>query len=128
MGRLCTNLDDCRGIVGDGSIIEVKAGGMDELIVAMVGFVLGGICEDSHEGIGSLQLVVGNDHEEGKKSPPDGKQVVISWFPFERGKGVIGLFEEAGDGVGHHFWLIAANNYSQTRGVFVLTRGNRRVL
>jgi hypothetical protein len=94
----------------------------------MVGFALGGLYEDGHKGMGSLQLVIGNDHEEGKKSRPDGEQVVIGWFPFERGKGVIGLFEEAGDGIGRHFWLLVANNYSQTRGVFVFTRGNGQVL
>ena len=86
---------------------------MDEFVVAMVGFVLGGLSEDGHKGMGSLQLVLGNDHEEGKKSPLNGKQVVIGWFPFERGKGVIGLFEEVSDGVGRHFGLIVANKYSQ---------------
>jgi hypothetical protein len=110
LGHLCMNSDDCRGIVSDGTIVEGKTGGMDEFVVAMVGFVLGGLCEDSHKGMGSHQLVIGNDHEEGKKNPPDGKQVVIRWFPFEREKGVVGLFEETGDGVGHHFWLIVANN------------------
>jgi hypothetical protein len=39
------------------------------------------------------------------------------------GKGVIGLFEEAGDGIGRHVWLIdVKNNYSQARGVFFQTR------
>ena len=47
----------------------------------MVRFVLGSLGEDGHEGMGSLQLVVEDDHEEGKKSPPDGKEVVIGWFP-----------------------------------------------
>jgi hypothetical protein len=47
-------------------------------------------------------LIIWNDHEEGKERFPDGKQVVIRWFPFERGKGVIRLFEEAGDGVRRH--------------------------
>ena len=128
MGCLWMNSDDCPGIINNESIVEGKAGGTDKFIVAMVGFVLGGLCEDGHEGIGSLQLVVGNDHEEGKKSPPDSEQVIISWFPFKRGKGVVGLFEEAGDVVGRHFWLIAANNYLRMRGVFVLVRGNGQML
>ena len=60
----------------------------------MVGFVLDGLCEDGYEGMDSLQLVVGNDHEEGEKSFPDGEQVVVSCLvPFKRGKGVVCLFE-----------------------------------
>ena len=53
-------------------------------------------------GMDSIQLVVGDDHEEGKKCFPDDKKVIVRWFPFKRGKGVVGLFEEAGDGVRHH--------------------------
>ena len=48
----------------------------------------------------SLQLVIENDHEEGKKSFPNGEQIIVGWFSFERGKGVVCLFEEAGDGSG----------------------------
>ena len=41
---------------------------------------------------------------------------------------VIGLFEETGDGIGHHFRLIVVkNNYSRARGVFFQTRGAGRV-
>jgi hypothetical protein len=94
----------------------------------MVGFVLGGLGEDGHKGMGSPQLVVGDDHEERKKFPLVGEQVVAGWFPFKGGGGVVGLFEEAGDGVGRHLRLIVVkNNYSRARGVFFLTRGNRRV-
>ncbi len=94
----------------------------------MVGFVLGGLCEDGHKGMDSPQLVVGDDHEEQKKCPPDGKQVIVGWFPFEWGKGVIVLFEEAGNGVGCHFRLIVVKNkYSHARGVFFQTRGAGRV-
>jgi hypothetical protein len=45
--------------------------------------VLGG-----REGVDSIQLIVGNDHEDGEECFPDGKQVVIRCFPFKRGKGV----------------------------------------
>ncbi len=83
---------------------------MYEFFVAMVGFVLGGLCEDGHKGMDSPQLVVGDDHVEWKKCPPDGKQVVVGWFPFKGGKSVIGLFEEAGDGVGRHCRLIVVKN------------------
>ena len=90
----------------------------------MVVFVPGGLREDGHKGMASPQLVVGDDHEERKKFPPHGKQVVVGWFPFEGRKGVIGLFEEAGDGVRRHLRLIVAeNNYSRARGVFFQTRG-----
>ncbi len=37
--------------------------------------------------------------EEGKNRFLDGELVVISWFPLKRRKGVVCLFEEAGDGV-----------------------------
>ena len=102
MGHLCTNSNDSRGVVGNVFIVEREAGGTYELVVAMFGFVLDGLREDGHEGVDSVQLVVGNDHEEGKKRFPDGKQVVIRWFPFERGKDIVSLFEEAGDGIRHH--------------------------
>jgi hypothetical protein len=52
----------------------------------MVGFVLGGLSEDGHKGMGSPQLVVGDDHEERKKCPLDGEQVVVGLFPFEGGE------------------------------------------
>jgi len=99
---LCMNTDDCRGIVGDVFIVEGEAEGLYKFGVAMVGFVLGGIREDGREGIDSIQLVIGNDHEERKKRFPDGEQVIVSWFPFERGKGVVCLFEEVGDGIRRH--------------------------
>jgi hypothetical protein len=52
----------------------------------------------------AFQLIIGNDHEKRKNTLSDGEQVVIRWFPFERGKGVVCvcLFEEAGDGVRRH--------------------------
>jgi hypothetical protein len=49
----------------------------------MVSFVLGCLGEDDHKGFGSPQLVVGDDHEERKKCPPDSKQVVVGWIPFK---------------------------------------------
>ncbi len=94
--------------------------GTDDFFVAMVGFVFGGLREDSHKGMDSLQMVIGDDHEERKQCPPDGEQVVVGWFPFKGGKGVIGLFEDAGDGIGRHFRLIVVENYySRARGVFL---------
>ena len=72
MGRLCTNLDDCHGVVGDVFIVEGEAGGTYEFGVAMFCFVLGGLREDSREGMDAFQLIIWNDHEEGKKRFPDG--------------------------------------------------------
>ncbi len=84
---------------------------MYEFLVAMFGSVLGGICEDGRERMESIQLVVGDDHEEGKKYFLDGEKVIVRWFPFERGKGVVGLFEEAGDGVRCHVAMKQEENY-----------------
>ena len=66
VGRLCTNSDDSRDVVGDVFILEREAGGPYELVGAMFGFVLDGLHEDGREGVDSIQLVEGNDHEEGK--------------------------------------------------------------
>ena len=52
----------------------------------MFGFVLDGLREDGREGVDSIQLIIWDDHEEGKERFPDGKQVIIRWFPVERGK------------------------------------------
>jgi hypothetical protein len=50
-----------------------------------------------------FQLVTWDDHEKGGKGPPDCKQVVVGWFPFEGGEAVISFFEEAADCVRVHF-------------------------
>ncbi len=46
MGHLCTDTDDCRGVVGDALILEGEAAVAYEFDVAMGGFVLGGLHED----------------------------------------------------------------------------------
>ena len=53
MGSFCTNTDGCCGAIGDVFIIEREAGGLYEFLVAVFGFVLGGICEDGREGMGN---------------------------------------------------------------------------
>ena len=58
----------------------------------------------------SFQLVVRNDHEEREKTLLDVKEVIIGWFPFKRGKGVVCLFEETGDGVRRHGEMKLAEN------------------
>ena len=77
MGRFCMNSDDCRGIVCNFCIVEGESGGTYELLVAMVGLVLGGLCEDGREGINTLQLVIINDHEDRDKLLLDGEEVII---------------------------------------------------
>ncbi len=72
MGRLCTNVDDCRGIVGDVFIVEGGADGPYEFGIAMFTFVFGGLREDGRERMEAIQLIKGNDHQEGKKLFPDG--------------------------------------------------------
>ena len=102
MGGLCTNSDDCRGVVGNVFIVEGEADETYKCGVAMFCFVLGGFREDSRERMDAFQLIIGNDHEKRKNTLSDGKQVVIGWFPFKRGKSVLFFFEEAGDGVRRH--------------------------
>jgi hypothetical protein len=111
MGRLCTNPDNCCGVVGDVFIVEGEAGGTYKFGVAMFSFVLGGLHEDDHEGVDSIQLVIRNDHEEREKTLLDGEEVVIGWFPFKKGKGVVCLFEEAGDGIQHHVAVMLEENH-----------------
>ena len=66
-------------------------------------------------------MVVRNDHEERKKTLLDGKEVIIGWFPFKRGKGVVCLFEEVGDGGRHHVAVKLEENYGGV--VFFATAG-----
>ena len=119
VGRLCMNSDDCRGVIGDVFIVKRKADGTNERFVAVFELVLGSVREDSRERMDAVQLVIGDDHEERQNTLSDGEEIIVRWFPFEGGKGIIGLFEEAGDGIGQHLRLIVAeNNYLRARGVF----------
>ncbi len=53
MGGLGTNTDDYFGVIGNVLVIEGEAGRPDELGIAIVGFVLGGLWEDGCEGMDS---------------------------------------------------------------------------
>ncbi len=86
MGSLCTNADDRSGIVGDCLVIEGKPGWAYKLGIVVVGFVLGGLGEDSHEGVNSIELIAGDHHEE-EDGFPDCKKVIIGWLLFKRGGG-----------------------------------------
>jgi hypothetical protein len=56
--------------------------------------------------VNPIQFVIGDDHEKWEKGLPDGKQVVVGWLPFKEEEGVMGLFEEASECLGHHFSLL----------------------
>jgi hypothetical protein len=120
VGGLVTNTDNGHCIIGNVLVVEGEAGRLDKLGAAMVGFVLGGLCKDGHEGMDSQSLVIWNDHENGEKGLPDGKQVVVGWLPFNGGEGIVGLFEKMGDCVSVHddweFLSLLANEGSISLG------------
>ncbi len=53
VGGLGANTDDGRGIFGNVPVIEGEAGRSDKLGGAIVGFLLGSLCENGREGMGS---------------------------------------------------------------------------
>jgi hypothetical protein len=103
VGGLGANTNDSCGIVSNVPVVEGEAGRPDKLGGAMFGFILDGLHEDGHERMDSFQLVIWDDHQKGEKDLTDCKQVVIGWFPFKGGEGVVSLFEEADDCFGIHF-------------------------
>jgi hypothetical protein len=71
MGRLCTNVNDCRGVVSNHLVVEWETSQAYKF-GTMVGFVLHILGEDGHEGVNPIQLVVGDDHEQWEKGFLDG--------------------------------------------------------
>ena len=63
MGRLRTNSDDCRGVVGDVFIVEGEADGTYKCGVAMFCFVLVSFRDDSRERMDAFQLIIRNEEE-----------------------------------------------------------------
>jgi hypothetical protein len=106
MCSLRTNANNRHGAIGDPLVKEWETGQVYKFGI-VVGFILGGLGEDGHEGVNTVQLVIGDDHEKGDKGLPDGKQVVIRWLPFKGGRGVMSLFEEVGDCVRYHFGCLS---------------------
>ncbi len=49
----------------------------------MVGFVLDSLGEDGRKGKTPIQLILGKNHEKGKKGLLDGEQVIVGRLPFE---------------------------------------------
>ncbi len=71
LGSLRTNVNNCRGIVSNRLVVEWETSWAYKF-GTMIGFVLGSLGEDSHEGVNPIQLVVEDDHKHWKKGFPDG--------------------------------------------------------
>jgi hypothetical protein len=71
VGSLCTHMNDCCGIVSGRLVVEWKMS-REYKFDTMVGFILDSLGEDGCEGVNSVQLVVGDDHEQWEKGFPDG--------------------------------------------------------
>jgi hypothetical protein len=52
----------------------------------MIGLLIGGLGENSHEGVYPIELIIGDHHEEGGVGFPDCKKVIIGRLPFKGGK------------------------------------------
>ncbi len=63
VGSLCTNVNNCRGIVSNHLVVEWETSRVYKF-GTMVSFVLDSLGEDGCEGVNSVQLVVGDDHEQ----------------------------------------------------------------
>jgi hypothetical protein len=85
MGSIRMNANDQRGVIGNQLVVEWETSRAYKF-GTMVGFILDGLSEDSHEGVNPVQLVVGDDHEKGQKGLPNGKQVIVGQLPFEGGE------------------------------------------
>ncbi len=62
----------------------------------------GSLGEDGREGVYPIELIIGDHHEEGEDGFLDCKKVIVSWFPFKGGGGVMGLVEVVSDSIGCH--------------------------
>jgi hypothetical protein len=110
VGSLLTNLNDCHGVGSDCLVVEWETNQAYKL-GTLVGFVLDSLGEDGCEGVNSIQLVIGDDHEQWEKGFMDGQEVIIGRLPFKGGERVMGLFEEASDCVGHHVGLLCFRHW-----------------
>ncbi len=70
-GSLYMNVKNCHGIVSDRLVVERETG-RAYTFGTMVGFVLDSLGEDGCQGVNSVQLVIGDDHEQWEKGFPDG--------------------------------------------------------
>ena len=100
--------DDSRGIVVDACVVKGEPGGAAEAVLAtVVGGIPHGIREDCREGTNPPKLIAGNHHEEGEDRLPDGKEIVVRWFPLDGGEGIVRLLEEERNGRRHHVMIVA---------------------
>jgi hypothetical protein len=71
MGSLCTNANNCCGVVSYCLVVEWETSQAYKC-GTMVGVVIDSLGEDGLEGVNSVQLVIGDDHEQWEKGLPDG--------------------------------------------------------
>ncbi len=71
VGGLCTNANNCCGIISNPLVIEWETSRAYKFGTT-VGFVLDGLGEDGREGVNPIQLVLGDDHEQWEKGFLDG--------------------------------------------------------
>ncbi len=63
MGSLCTNANNCGGVVSNCLVVEWETS-RSYKFGTMVGFVLDSLGEDGHEGLNPVQLVIEDAHEQ----------------------------------------------------------------
>jgi hypothetical protein len=85
LGSLHTNANNCCGVISDCLVVEWETSRAYKFDT-MVGFVLDSLGEDGCKGVNSVQLVVGDDHEQWEKGFLDGLEVIVGWLPFEGGE------------------------------------------
>jgi hypothetical protein len=71
VGGLRTNASNCHGIISNRLVVEWEMSWVYKF-GTMFGFLLDSLSEDAREGVNSVQLVVGDDHEQWEKGFPDG--------------------------------------------------------
>ncbi len=102
---LCRNANNCCGIVSNHLVVEWETSRVYKF-GTMVGFVLDSLGEDGCEGVNSIQLVIGDNHDQWRKVFWMASGSLLNGFPSRGGEGIMGLFEKASDCVGRHVGLL----------------------
>jgi hypothetical protein len=84
VGSLRMNANNCRGVVSNRLVVEWETSRAYKF-GTMVGFVLDSLGEDGHEGVNSIQLVIGDDHEQWEVSWM-ARRSLLDGFPSREGK------------------------------------------
>ena len=100
MGRLCANGKDRGGIVLDAAVLEREADRALEGVAAILSGIPHTLCDEGHEEGDSLELIVGDLHEDQEERLLDGQEIVVRGLSFNGRKGIPGLLEQEGDRVG----------------------------